>query len=175
MKQKLSYIDEEDKCYGATGMAMAVVIFDGEDMLAGINLDAEPDEIMEFTDDFYFNGNPGFSAKTAWNQMIKNFNLAMALSIGNVVCRHIIHRSSRVDNETAAFLRSAMVDAGRDHCALEDDETQRLFDKNYAYLTRVFNHYGVQEVARDFANALKQSRHMTRFDVIEHLRALSML
>lgn len=42
-------------------MAMAVVIFDGEEMLAGVDMDAEPGAAMQFTGDFYFNGNPGFS------------------------------------------------------------------------------------------------------------------
>ena len=40
MKQRLSYRNEDDKCYGITGMAMAVVIFDGEEMLAGVDMDA---------------------------------------------------------------------------------------------------------------------------------------
>ena len=36
----LSYKNENDRCYGATGMAIGLVVFDGEDMLAGVSLDA---------------------------------------------------------------------------------------------------------------------------------------
>lgn len=175
MKQKLSYKNEDDKCYGATGMAMAIVIFDGEDMLAGMNIDSEPESIMQFTEDFYFNGNPGFSAKNAWNQLLKNFNLVMAISLGNVICRNLIYNSKNVEEETKRYLHDLMVEEGRSNCALEDDETTRLFEKNYSYLTRVFNHSGVQSIARDFASVLKAKRQMTRMDILEQLRELSML
>ena len=175
MKRRLSYKNEDDKCYGATGMAMAVVIFDGEDMLAGIDLDAEPESVMQFTGDFYFNGNPGFSAKNAWNQILKNFNLAMALSLGNVICRSVVYQSKPVEREMRDFLHDLMIAEGSDNCALEEDETGRLFEKNFSYLNRVFNHSGVQSVARDFARALKSRRTMTRMEVMDQLRALSML
>ena len=73
MKKQFSYKNEDDKCYGLTGMAIALVVFDGEDYLTTINLDAETSkEMMDFTDDFYFSGNPEFSAKNVWNQILKN-------------------------------------------------------------------------------------------------------
>lgn len=175
MKQQLSYKNEDDKCYGATGMAMAVVIFDGEDMLAGMNIDSKPESIMQFTEDFYFNGNPSFSAKNVWNQILKNFNLTMALSLGNVICRNVIYNSKAVEEETKRYLHDLMVEEGRSNCALEEDETTRLFEKNYSYLTRVFNHSGVQSIARNFASVLKEKRQMTRMDILEQLRELSML
>lgn len=175
MKRRLSYKNEDDKCYGATGMAMAVVIFDGEDMLAGIDLDADPESVMQFTGDFYFNGNPSFSAKNAWNQILKNFNLAMALSLGNVICRHVVYQSKPVENEIKDFLHQLMIDEGSKDCALDEDETERLFEKNFNYLNRVFNHSGVQSVARDFATTLKLRRKMSRMEVIDQLHALSML
>lgn len=175
MKQKLSYRNEDDKCYGITGMAMAVVIFDGEEMLSAVDMDASPEDVIQFTDEFYFNGNPGFSAKNVWNQILKNFNLAMALAIGNVLCRRVVLDATAVEPETVDYLRSMMIDEGRDNCALEEDETRHLFSKNYSYLNRVFNHYGVQNVARDFAKELSRRRKMTRLDVIDQLRALSML
>lgn len=175
MEKKLSYTSEDDKCYGATGMAMAVVIFDGEDMLAGIDLDAQPNEMMRFTSDFYFNGNPGFSAKNAWNQILKNFNLAMAMSIGNVLCRNVVYQQSQLRQELADMLRSMMIEEGNANCALDEDETSHLFDKNFGYLNRVFNHHGVQSVAHDFARVLKARRSMTRMDVLEQLHPLTML
>ena len=175
MNNKLSYKNEEDKCYGATGMAIAVVVFDGEDFITSINLDADPDRVVEFTEDFYFNGNPGFSAKNAWNQILKNFNLAMAMSLGNVLCRRLVYESNPVDRELTESLRKLMPDVGTESCSLEADETGHLFDKNLTYLTRIFSHHGVQGVAHEFAEALKRRRNMTRMDMIDQLRALSML
>lgn len=176
MEHQLSYRNEDDKCYGATGMAVAVIVFDGDDMLAAVDLDAEPGSMLEFTEDFYFSGHPSLSAKAAWNRILKNFNITMALSMANLMCRRmVLDREQALDPDLRSQLRSLMIEVGHDSCSLDDDETSRLFDKNFTYLHRVFSHIGVQGVTRDFAEALKRRRRMTRMDVIEQLRALRML
>lgn len=175
MDTKFSYRNEDDKSYGATGMAVAVMIFDCEDKLAYIDLDETPDSMFHLTGDFYFAGNPGVSAKTAWNQILSNFNLTMAMTIANVMCRRVVLDRLTMEEETRNALLDLLKEVGADSCQLEDDETLRLFNKNYTYLHRVFNHYGVQSVVNDFADELKRCRRMTRYDVIDHLRALSSL
>lgn len=175
MKMQLSYKNEEDKSYGVTGMAMSVVIFDGEDMFVGANLDSESGSMMEFTNDFYFSGNPGYSAKTAWNMLLKNFNLATAVVLGNVLCRRLIYEARPVDDELTRSLHEIVVDAAGEHCSLEEDEADRLFEKNYNYLRRVFSHSGMQGVAHEFAETLRKRRYMSRMDVIDRLRSLGML
>lgn len=175
MEEKLSYRNEDDKCYGATGMAIGVVVFDGEDMVSAVSLDADPSEIIEFANEFYFSGNPGLSAKTSWNQVLSNYNLSMAMLISNVMCRWIVLEGDTLKPSMRQRLHDIVADEGRDTCALEDDEINRLFDKNYAYLHRVFNHQGVQSIAHDFARELKRQRRFTRAEIIEQLRALSML
>ena len=45
---KLKYIDENDKCYGITGMAISMVVWDAENVLAAVSLDAPADETVEF-------------------------------------------------------------------------------------------------------------------------------
>ncbi len=174
MSVDLSYRNEDDKCYGATGMAVAIVVFDGEDKLSALDLDASADEMVEFVNDFYFSGNPGLSAKAAWNHILKNFNLEIALTIGNVMCRHMVLDHVAVAPEIKKLLGECISEEGKRWCALEDDELKRLFEKNYTYLFRVFNHRGVQEVVHDFAGALKRRRRMSRLDIMEQLRALSM-
>lgn len=176
MKKVLSYKSEDDKCYGITGMAIALVIFDGDDYLTSINLDAESsDDTMNFTDEFYFAGNPEFSAKNVWNHILKNFNLAIALSVGNILCRRLVLESKPLERDAAKYLSKIMTEVGSESCSLESDETRHLFDKNYNYLNRIFSHHGVQSIAHDFAEVLKNRRTMTRSEVVEQLRALSML
>lgn len=176
MKKELSYKSEDDKCYGITGMAIALVVFDGEDYLTSINLDADTsDKMMEFTDEFYFAGNPEFSAKNVWNHILKNFNLAMALSVGNVLCRRLVFESKSIERDVIKSLFNLMNEVGRESCSLESDETQHLFEKNVNYLNRIFSHHGVQSVAHDFAETLRSRRTMTRYEVVEQLRTLSML
>ena len=172
---KLSYKDELDKCYGATGMAIGIVVLDGEDMIYGVNLDAEPLDVVEYTEDFYFSGNPSVSAKVSWNKMLQNFNISMGATIANVLCRSLLLEHAVPPKNIHDELRSLAVSEGTDTCALEADEIEHIFDKNYSYLTRIFSHRGVQSVANDFATALQASRRLSRLEVLEHLRALSML
>ena len=174
MQQHLSYNDENDRAYGATGMAIGLMIYDGEEMLYSIDLDNEG-QMMALSPDFYFAGNPGVSAKSAWNQMLKNYNLSVSMRMANLLCRHLVGRRVELPSDMAEELRLMTRDEGMGSCSLEQDETDRLFDKNLGYLTRVFSHRGVQAVAHDFASALLSRRHLSRLDVMELLDALRML
>ena len=40
METNLRYRNEDDRCYGATGMTVALVVMEGEDLLSAVNLDA---------------------------------------------------------------------------------------------------------------------------------------
>lgn len=171
----LSYECEDDKCYGATGMAISIMVYDADEMLSAISLDAPSHLLVDLVDDFYFSGNPGLSAKSAWNQILRSFNLSTAMTIGNVMCRTMVRDHRQVDAALRRRLLEAVTDEGKRECSLEDDECRSLFDKNFNYLYRVFNHRGVQSVADDFADRLKRVRRMTRLDVIEQLRGLRAL
>lgn len=175
MNSNLSYNSEEDKCYGATGMAISIMVYDCDEMLSCISLDAPAHSLVELVNDFYFSGNPGMSAKSAWAQITRSFNLSMAMTIGNVLCRSMVRDRKLVDAATRKMLLDIITREGEESCSLEDDECRELFEKNYNYLYRVFNHRGVHEVAHDFADALTRMRRMTRMDVIDHLRGLRVL
>ena len=56
--ETLKYKDETDRSYGATGMAIGLLIFDGEDMLDSINIDGDPNDMVVMSPDFYFAGTP---------------------------------------------------------------------------------------------------------------------
>lgn len=175
MNVNLKYRDEDDKCYGATGMTVALVVLDGDELISAVNLDATPDALMEYSDEFYFKGSPVFSAKSVWNTLLKHFNLSMAATMANVMCRRYMVDHTPVDDSTKRFLLKLMQEEGNNECELDKDETKHLFEKNYNYLTRVFSHQGVQAVCQDFADHLKANRRMTRNDVLDKLKALRML
>lgn len=171
----LKYTDENDRCYGATGMAIGLMVFDGDDMLASISLDSDPNEMVAMSPDFYFAGNPGVSAKTAWNQMLKNYNIGLGMLMSNLLCRHLVNRREALPQEFHDFLHDFAREEGHEACSLDDDEIDRLFDKNFNYLNRVFTHRGVQSVAHDFAATLSRRRTLSRLDALELLDALRML
>jgi hypothetical protein len=99
----LSYKNDKDKIYGATGMAVSLV--DGDEYLDGVNVDAEPHAIISLTDDYYFPGNPDVSARSAWNVILKHFNLAASMAIANVVCRSLLLDRMEPTAETRKCLR----------------------------------------------------------------------
>lgn len=175
METSLKYTDENDKCYGVTGMAIGIVALDSEELLDSLSLDADSGDSVKFTSEYYFSGNPRLSAKIAWNEILRHFQLSTAMMISNVMCRHYVCRHAAIPDD----LRKAMLDIaaaeGRDTCSLDDDEINDMFVKSYNYLHRLFNHNGVQSVAVDFARTLSTRRHLTRAEVIEELRALAML
>lgn len=174
-KISLTYRNETDRCYGAAGMAIAIVVFDSEEMLAGVDIDAEPNNIIDLDQEFFFAGNPGLSAKSAWTRILSNFNISMAMTIANAMCRSVILDRKPLSFQAKQLLRDHVLEEGAASCSLEEEETSRLFDKNYTYLTRVFNHQGVRSVADDFVTTLRDRRRMSRMEVVEALRALSML
>ena len=173
--ESLKYTDDKDRSYGATGMAIGLMVFDGEDMLASISIDGDPNEIVAMPPEFYFAGNPGVSAKTAWNQMLKNYNLGIGMLMANLLCRYVVNGRHPLPDSLHDFLHDLAREEGKESCSLDDDEIDRLFDKNFSYLNRVFTHRGVQSVAHDFAATLLSRRTLSRLDVLEQLSALHML
>lgn len=171
---KLQYIDENDRSYGVTGMAIGVTIFDADEIISALSLDSPSGEMIEFSPEFYFNGNPRLSAKVSWNNMLKHFEISMGMLLGNVLCRSHVLNNSGIDSETRNRLLEIIEEEGRESCMLENDEIENLFNRHYNYLYQVFNHAGVKRVAHDFARTLKDCRRMSRGDMVEKLRALQM-
>lgn len=175
-EQSLKYRHDDDRCYGAAGMAIGLVVYDGEEMLEHIDIDApSADRMLSLKPQFYFRGNPSLSAKTAWNTMLRNFNMLSAMTIANVMCRCMVLESEPVAPTVRRLLHDAIAEEATDSCSLEADENERLFSKNYNYLQRVFSHSGVQSIARELAAELRDRRRLSAAEVIDSLRALSML
>lgn len=171
----LKYTDERDRCYGLTGMAMSMVVMNGEDLLAGIDLDSPADEMMHFTPQYYFAGNPRLSARLAWNQIVEHYQLTMSMLVANVLCRYYVHRREEITPEILKLVHDYVVDEGTDTCQLDEDEINALFNKNFSYMQRLFRHRGVQSVVDGFARELQHRRRMTVSEVLEECRALSAL
>lgn len=171
----LKYVDEDDRCYGLTGMAMAIVVWDCENLLSSIDVDASPDTMMEFAPQYYFSGNPRLSAKLAWTQLVEHFQLSMGLMISNVLCRNCVLHRKEVRREMIELMMTYLTEEGQETCSLDKDEIDSMFNKSYNYLFRLFNHHGVQSIAHDFAAKIKNRRRLSVSEVVEELRALSML
>lgn len=171
---RLSYNDERDKTYGITGMAITLVVLDGENYLSHINLDAEADACMEMSHEFGFKGNPRMSAKIIWEQTLRDLRLTASMALGNVTCRRYILEHKGLSDDETRSLREALRQDANDHCGLESDETDRLFDSCLSYVDRIFRTRGVAEIADAFAGELLSRRKMTGSEVAEILAHLGL-
>lgn len=174
-KATLKYKDDRDRCYGLAGMAMSIVVMDSEELLAGIDMDAPADEMMKFTPDYYFAGNPRLSARMAWNHLVEHYNVTMGMLVANVLCRYYVHRREEITPELLGLVHRYVVEEGNETCQLEEDEVNTLFNKQFSYMQRLFRHSGVQSVIDDFVKVLEQQRHMSVNEVVDGFRALSMI
>lgn len=174
-KTPLRYADETDRALGLTGMAISLVLWDGEPMLAALSLDNNPGEGVEFTPAFGFAGNPRLTASLAWRELLRQYELSAAMIMGNAICRSYIGHSRPLTSASTAALRALLRDEGREVCQLDDDEIDMVYNKTYRYLDRVFTHNAVTRIARNFADTLSRERRLTAAEVFDSLSDLSRL
>jgi len=175
MKGQLKYIDEKDKSYGLAGMAISIVVLDGEEYLNAMSIDAPADQSIEFSNDFYFIGNPRFSAKIAWNEMLKHFQLSAGMIISNLICRNYVQHRHKLSSDIINEIKKLMRDEARENCSLDEDESDALFEKSLNYFDRLFSYARVHEIANEFASTIIRQRRMSAQEIIEQLRQLSMI
>lgn len=171
---KLAYADEKDKTYGITGMAITLVALDGEDYLAAIDLDADAGEHLRMSPDFGFKGNPRMSAKIVWEQTLRDLRLTTSMAIGNVACRRYVMAHRGISSADTAELRNAMRQDATDHCGLDTDEADRLFESCMGYVDSIFRHAGIAGVANGFAERLTRQRAFSGAEAIEILASLGL-
>lgn len=158
---------------GVAGMAISLVLNDCEDMLSAVSLN-EGDDAISMAEEFFFNSNPRLSAKIAWNEILKQFQITVGMLMGNVMCRRLC-AGRPVEDELLRSVREFIISEGAEQCSLENDESDALYNKNYRYYYRLFSHPGVAGIARDFAGTLRMQRRMTAGEVVENLRRLTSL
>lgn len=171
---KLRYSDERDKTYGITGMTITLVALDGEDYLSEIHLDSEPGESMVMSHDFGLRGNPRMSAKIVWEQTLKELRMTTSMALGNLACRRYVLAHTGMTPAETAGIRDAVVEEGREFCALDEDECRNLFDSCFNYVDRIFRQAAIAGVADSFAGELSKRRSMTASEAIELLAHLGL-
>lgn len=175
MEYKLKYNDERDRSYGLTGVAISLVALDAEDYLDCISMDAPVGNSIEFSHDFFFVTGPAFSAKTAWNERLKHFQVVAGMVIANLMCRNYVQHRRKLSADMLKNLRDFVHEEGESVCSLDRDETDDIFDRSVSYFDRLFSYARVHEIANDFAGNLVRQRTVSAQEVIERLRQLSMI
>lgn len=169
----LKYIDERDKSYGVAGMAIAVAAYDCEDSLSAIDMDAEPDRVVEFGSEFYFCGNPRLSAKIAWTEILKQFRLATGLLVANAMSRSYVQHRRRLSSEIENALRGYMHSSGAaDDVQLGEDEIDAVFDRNIEFFDRLFQMQPTHDAAHALAADLMDRRRLSAAETVERLAVM---
>lgn len=172
MDNKFVYIDEDDKCYGLTGMVISMNVFDSSEMLREITLDSDKSESISFTPDFFFNSNPRYSARIAWNEMLKQYQLFTGLVLGNILCRYNVKRKQRLTPSLLSEIKKLVEEEGRDVCQLDEDEIEVVFTKTYNYLSDIYDSYQIKTLSDRFVSVIKRRRTMSGNEVLEELQIL---
>lgn len=175
MNSRLSYIDEKDKSYGLAGMAISLVALDGEEFLNGMSIDAPVGEGVDLSQNFYFIGNPRFSAKIAWNEMLKHLHLSSGMVISNVMCRNYVQHRHKLSSELIEALKEFIREEAKENCSLDEDESDMLFEKSLRYFDRLFSYSRVHDIAHEFAETIVKQRRLSSREIIEQLSQLSMI
>lgn len=175
-ENSLRYADETDKCFGLAGMAISLVVWDSEELLRSISLDAPIEEAMLLSPDFYLNLSPRTGAKAAWEQALKRFQLTAAMTVANVTCRQIVRQQrSLIDGPIDEAMRNFLADEGAELCQLEPDEVSRIYGQALTHCSRIFRHPGVASIARQLSDTLDRQRTLSATDVLEILAPLNRL
>lgn len=167
-----NYSDENDRCYGLTGMVLTMYEQEVINMLHLITLDSDDGYSIVFTPDFYFNSNPRYSAKLAWNEMLRQYQSLVRLVLGNIACRRLVHEHKPIDADSRAEMLQLVSAPGADDCALEQDEIEAIFNHTLRDMQEMFGNARVAALSDRFAEELKQRRTMSADDVADVIQCL---
>lgn len=170
----LSYLNEDDKAYGLAGMAISLAALDAIDRVASVSLDADG-PMVAFSHQYYFSGSPSISPKVTWDNLLHNFYITSAMVISNVMARSMVRLGKDIPVEVLDAVHNEITEEGRDTCSLEDDEIDTLYDKTFTYMGRIFRNPRLHSAIDDFARILSRRRTLSGIEVLDELRALSIV
>ena len=170
----LTYLNEDDKAYGLAGMAISLAALDAIDRVAAVSLDADG-PMVTFSHQYYFSGSPSVSPKVTWDTLLHNFYITSAMVISNVMARSIVRLGQEVPADLLDTIHKEIAEEGRDTCSLEDDEIDTLYDKTRSYMGRIFRNPRLHPAIDGFARPLSRRRSLSGSEIIDELRALSII
>ena len=170
----LAYTNEDDKAYGLAGMAISLAALDAIDRVASVTLDTNG-PMVTFSHQYYFSGSPSISPKTTWDNLLHNFYITSAMVLSNVMARSMVRMREDVPAEVLKQIHDEMVEEGRETCSLEEDEIDTLYDKTRTYMGRIFRNPRLHPAINDFAHLLSRRRSLSGSEILDELRALSLV
>lgn len=173
-KITLQYQNEDDRAYGLAGMAISLAALDAIDRVAGVSLDADG-PMVSFAHEYYFSGSPSISPKTTWNNLVQNFYITSAMAVSNLMARSLVRLGEEVPEALMDEIHREMVAEGQDTCALEEDETERIYLKTTTGMRRIFANRRLYPAIGQFAGIISRRRELSGSEIYDELRALRLI
>lgn len=173
-KMTLTYINEDDKAYGLAGMAISLAALDAMDRVSTISLDADG-PMVTFSHQYYFSGSPSISPKTTWDNLLHNYYITSAMVLSNVMARSLVRMRQDVPTAVLDTIHKEIANEGKETCSLEDDEIETIYDKTRTYMGRIFRNPRLHPAIEDFARTLSRRRQLSGHEILDELRALSII
>lgn len=171
---KLTYKNEDDRCYGLAGMTLTLSRFGALDRVAGISLDS-PGTMVTFAHSYYFTGSPSISPKSAWKNLIDNYYITMGMVIANLMARRIVREHSSVPKEELDTLYKQILDEGINTCSLEEEEVRHIFDTTVVKLNHLFTNAFMRPKIDELARSLARKRTMSGQEIQDEIYYLDLL
>lgn len=173
-KFSLSYQNEDDRAYGLAGMLVALANLDAIDRVATVSMDSQG-PMVEFSHAYYFAGSPSISPKSTWDNLVANFHLTTSMVVGNILARTLVRLKEEAPEDTLKEVYTQVEEEGKETCALESDEIERLYDHALSRALRVFRNPRVQPAIDEFARIISLKRSMSGREILDELHLLQLI
>lgn len=174
-KLTLKYLNEDDRAYGLAGMTISLAALDATDRVAEISLDSDG-PMVTFAHQYYFCGTPSISPKATWNNLMQNYYITSAMVLSNIMARSVVRlQLNELPQELLDEIKENIVLEGKDVCGLEDDEIDRLYQKVYTYMRRIFYNPRLHPAIKEYVRVLSRRRRMSGSDIYDELRLLRII
>lgn len=174
-KLTLKYLNEDDRAYGLAGMTISLAALDATDRVAEISLDSDG-PMVTFAHQYYFCGTPSISPKATWNNLMQNYYITSAMVLSNIMARSVVRlQLNELPQELLDEIKENIVLEGKDVCGLEDDEIDRLYQKVYTYMRRIFYNPRLHPAIKEYVRVLSRRRRLSGSDIYDELRLLRII
>ncbi len=171
MEKTFTYADETDKSYGIAGMVISLNIAEADDALDYVSLDDDGESSFRLSQTYTMTMPQGASVSDTWHRMVSRYKLLMSLVLANVFCRRCVYHREAIDRPLVSDVLSLVSEEGHSYCSLDSDEIDHLYRRTANDMARVFSNPKIHDIARRYAAALRQRRHLSGPEAFELLQS----
>ncbi len=169
----LKYKDERDRAFGLGGMVVCMGVMESEKYIESVSLDADADNGIAFTCDFFSLSNQQLSAKAVWTDHLNRFQLLTGMAVSNLLSRAVVKDNEEITREVNNLLLKQIAGEGKQQCSLDDDEVRDIYNKTFNYFHRLFYDAQVSQTINRIATTLLERRTLGNEEIAGLLKPMA--